>query len=174
MTVRPFGPLGRLLFCVSKMSAVLGVLVFVALVTMSIVSILGRKLAATPVPGDMEILQMAAAFASTSFFAYCHLNGGDMKVDFFTARLSTSTQHRLDAIGSLLMGLLGWLLTWRSGAGCVSLYQSGETSMVLGWPVWVAYALMLPGFFLLGLAGFYMAGVHWRCRLVVGQNKVLT
>ena len=28
-----------------------------------------------------------SAFAAASFFAYCHLNGGDVKVDFFTERL---------------------------------------------------------------------------------------
>ncbi len=169
-----FGPFGRWLFRTSKLLALLGVLVLVGLVVMSMVSILGRKLASAPVLGDVEILQMAAAFASASFFAYCHLNGGDMKVDFFTARLSDSTLHQLDALGSLLVGLFGGIITWRSGAGVISLYQSGETSMVLGWPVWVAQALMLPGFLLLGLAGFYMMGLHWRYRRMVGQNGRLT
>ena len=53
-------------------------LVFVALVVMSIVSIVGRKLLSWPVPGDVEVLQMCAAFASSSFFAYCHLINGDV------------------------------------------------------------------------------------------------
>ena len=37
--------------------------------SMSIVSISGRKLFSAPVPGDVEMLQMCAAFASSSFFA---------------------------------------------------------------------------------------------------------
>ncbi len=168
-----FGPVGRWLFRASKILALLGVLVFVGLVVMSMVSILGRKLASAPVPGDVEILQMAAAFASASFFAYCHLNGGDMKVDFFTAWWSDSTLHQLDAVGSLLVGLFGSLMTWRSGVGAISLYQSGEMSIVLGWPVWVAHALMLPGFLLLGLAGFYTTGLHWRSSRIVDKNGVL-
>ena len=173
MTFGPFGSFGRWLFRASKWLAMLGVLVFLGLVVMSMVSIFGRKLASAPVPGDVEILQMAAACASASFFAYCHLNGGDMKVDFFTARLSDSTLHQLDAVGSLLIGLFGGIITWRSGAGVISLYQSGETSMVLGWPVWVAQALMLPGFLMLGLAGFYMTGWHWRTSRRVRKNGVL-
>jgi len=48
---------------------------FVAIVAMSIVSIVGRKLFAWSVPGDVELLQMCAAFASAAFFAYCHLVG---------------------------------------------------------------------------------------------------
>lgn len=155
-----FGPLGRLLFGAAKVFSLVGGLVFVAMVAMSLVSIIGRKLYAAPVPGDVEMLQMAAACASASFFAYCHLNGGDVKVDFFTAHASPTTVHRLDALGSLLVGLFGALMTWRAGAGTLTLWQAGETSMILGWPVWLAQMLMLPGLALLALAGLYMAGVH--------------
>jgi TRAP-type C4-dicarboxylate transport system permease small subunit len=156
-----FGPVGQTLFKASKVSAIIGGLIFVAIVVMSIVSIVGRKLYAAPVPGDVEVLQMAAAFASASFFAYCHLNGGDVKVDFFTAKASAATVHRLDAFGSLLLGIFGALITWRAGAGALAMKASGETSMILGWPVWVAQILMVPGFLLMALAGFYMVAIHW-------------
>ena len=75
---------GRALQVACKAAAIAGALVFVALVAMSIVSISGRKLFSAPVPGDVELLQLCAAFASSSFFAWCHLNLGDVKVDFFT------------------------------------------------------------------------------------------
>ncbi|MDD2879883.1 MAG: TRAP transporter small permease [Rhodoferax sp.] len=157
-----FGPMGQLLFRASKVSAIMGGLTFVAIVLMSIVSIVGRKLISAPVPGDVEMLQMAAAFASASFFAYCHLNGGDVKVDFFTAKASPATVHRLDAFGSLLVGLFGALITWRAAVGAFAIKEAGETSMILGWPVWIAQMLMVPGFLLMALAGFYMVGLHWR------------
>lgn len=157
-----FGPLGQHLFRASKVSAITGGLIFVAIVVMSIISIVGRKLFAAPVPGDVEVLQMAAAFASASFFAYCHLNGGDVKVDFFTAKASPCTVHRLDAFGSLLVGLFGAVITWRAGVGAWAIKEAGETSMILGWPVWIAQMLMVPGFLLMALAGFYMMGLHWR------------
>ena len=83
-----FGPAGRVLLQVTKVVAIAGGLVFVALVAMELVSIVGRKLFSAPVPGDVEILQMGAAFASATFFAYCHLIGGDVKVDFFTHHMS--------------------------------------------------------------------------------------
>ena len=35
--------------------------------------------------------------------------------------------------------------------------EVGETSAILAIPVWIAQALMVPGFVLLALAGFYMA-----------------
>jgi TRAP-type mannitol/chloroaromatic compound transport system permease small subunit len=154
-----FGPGGRLLLTLAKRLAVAGGLVFVALVVMSIVSIIGRKLFAWPVPGDVELLQMCAAFAASAFFAYCHLANGDVKVDFFTHHLAPRSIARLDAFGSLLVGLFGALLAWRTAAGALSIHEVGETSAVLGLPVWIAQALMVPGFALLAASGFYLA-VH--------------
>jgi hypothetical protein len=53
-----FGRFGRRLLVVCKAAAIAGGLVFVALVVMSIVSIIGRKLISAPVPGDVELLQV--------------------------------------------------------------------------------------------------------------------
>ena len=157
-----FGPVGRALLAAAKVAAVAGTLVFVALVIMSIVSISGRKLFSAPVPGDVELLQLCSAFASASFFAWCHLNHGDVKVDFFTDKLPVAQVHVLDAIGSLLVGLFGALLAWRTGAGALALASNGETTMILGLPVWWGQALMVPSFALLALAGLYMCGWHMR------------
>ena len=155
-----FGPLGRMLLAISRWAAVGGGLVFVGLVLMSIVSIVGRKIASTPVPGDVEVLQMAAALACATFFAYCHLTGSDVKVDFFTAKARPVVVHVLDAFGSLLFGGVGALLAWRSAEGALVVRASEETSMILGWPLWVAQALMVPGLVLMALAGLYMVGYH--------------
>src|SRR5437773_11906677 len=99
------GPGGRVLLLVSKYVAIAGGLVFVAVVAMEIVSIVGRKLFSWTVPGDVELLQMGAAFASAAFFAYCHMIRGDVKVDFFTAHLAPRKVAFLDAFGSLMVGL---------------------------------------------------------------------
>jgi len=154
-----FGPVGLALLKVSKVVAIAGGLVFVALVVMSIVSIVGRKLFGFVVPGDVEVLQMGAAFASAAFFAYCHMIHGDVKVDFFTHNLAPRKVALLDAVGSLLIGLFGALIAWRTAVGALSLREVHETSAILGWPVWVAQALMVPSFMLMSVAGFYMC-VH--------------
>lgn len=154
-----FGRYGRALEWACKGAAVAGTLVFVGLVVMSIVSISGRKIASAPVPGDVEVLQLCASFAAASFFAWCHLNLGDVKVDFFTERLPARYVHALDAIGSLLVAAFGALIAWRTGAGALALQAAGETTMILGLPLWLGQALMVPGFVLLALAGLYRA--HW-------------
>lgn len=157
-----FGPAGRALRVVCRWSAIGGGILFVALVVMSIVSIVGRKIASAPVPGDVELLQLCAAVAASTFFAWCHLNHGDVKVDFFTSGWSQRAVGRLDAVGSLLVGLFGALIAWRTAVGALALKEAGETTAVLALPVWVAEMLMVPGFVLLALAGFYMAAYHLR------------
>ncbi len=129
---------------------------FVGLVAMSIVSIVGRKIFSWAVPGDVEMLQMCAAFAGSTFFAYCHLVNGDVKVDFFTHKLTQRRVAAMDALGSFLVGLFGALIAWRTAAGALAIKDVGETSAVLAFPVWIAQALMVPGFVLLSVAGFYL------------------
>ncbi len=164
------GPAGRVLFALSKCLAIAGGVVFVAIVAMEIVSIVGRKLFSAPVPGDVEMLQMGAAFGSASFFAYCHMVRGDVKVDFFTHNLKPERVAQLDAFGSLLVGLFGALIAWRAGAGALSVFEAGETSPILEIPAWIAQALMVPGFVLLAAAGLYQcfhlvsATIHHRAR----------
>ena len=158
------GPFGRILLSTAKWFAFAGGVIFTGLVIMSIISIVGRKLFSAPVPGDVELLQLCAAFASATFFAYCHLMHGDVKVDFFTANMTSSRRLVLDSVGSLLVGLLGTLLAWRTAAGAISLKEAGETSAILELPVWLAQALMVPSFVLLALAGFYMCWHPWTRR----------
>ncbi len=155
-----FGPVGRALIGASKAAALVGGTIFVALVAMSIASITGRKLFSLPVPGDVELLQLFAAIASSTFFAWCHLVGGDVRVDFFTQRLRPSVVHALDALGSSLVGVFGALLAWRTAVGALTVKASGEETMILGLPQWWGPAAMVPGFVLLALAGGYMAARH--------------
>ena len=161
-----YGPGGRALLAASKYLAIAGGLVFVAIVVMSIASITGRKIASSPVPGDVEMLQMCAAFAASAFFAYCHLVNGDVKVDFFTQHMAPAKVHAMDAFGSLLVALFGALIAWRTAAGAIAIQEVGETSAILGWPVWIAQALMVPGFVMLAAAGAYTCAMHLQRAMV--------
>jgi len=157
-----FGPGGNFLLRLARGLAVAGGLVFVGLVVMSVISIVGRKTVGFVVPGDVEVLQMLAASAAASFFPYCHLRHGDIKVDFFTHKLPQKLLWRMDAVGSLLVGLFGALIAWRAWAGAMTVREAGETSMILAWPVWIPQAFMVPGFALLAVAGFYMCAHQLR------------
>ena len=165
-----FGPGGDKLLKLSRILALGGGLIFVGLVIMSLVSVVGRKLFSFVVPGDVEVLQMLAAVASASFFPYCHLIQGDIKVDFFTHNMNPIIINTLDTLGSLMVALFGVIVAWRTWAGAMSLKEVGETSAILAWPVWIAQALMVPSFVLLAISGFYMSA-HKLRQVVAGVMK---
>lgn len=159
-------PIGRVLMAASRVMALGGGLIFTALVAMSIMSIVGRKIAAAPVPGDLEMLQMGAAIGASTFFAHCHMARRNIRVDFFTAGLPAAWNEGLDAVGSLLLAVVGALVAARTWAGAATLREFGEISAVLAIPVWIAQMLMVPGFMLMAAAGLYMA--VWHGRRIVG------
>lgn len=156
------GPGGRLLYRLCFGFALIGGLLFIGLVAMSIVSIVGRKLIATPVPGDIEMLQMGTAVASAALLPYCEMVAGHLRVDFFTAHASERTRRLLDAFSHLLLALVAALIAWRTGVAANSLRLVGETSMMLSWPVWPAWAALVPSFVLFAAAGLYNAVQEFR------------
>jgi TRAP-type C4-dicarboxylate transport system permease small subunit len=153
----PRGPWGELLFRVSKTFALAGGALFLALVAMSLVSIVGRKLISMPVPGDIEMMQMGTAVASAALLGYCEMRGSHLRVDFFTAWMSPQGRARLDGVAHLLLAFVAVVVAWRTTAGAISNLQSGETSMMLGMPVWLAIALIVPSLVIFALAGLYNA-----------------
>ena len=66
-----YGPWGHKLHQLTRLFAIAGGLGFVCLVVMSLVSIVGRKIASMPVPGDIEVMQMGTAIASAAMLAHC-------------------------------------------------------------------------------------------------------
>ena len=158
----PHGPWGRRLYAASRVSALMGGTVFMLLIGMSLISIVGRKLFALPVPGDFEVLQMGAAVASATFFSYCQMVDGHVRVDFFTNWLPLRVRSLLDGIAALLMGTVALLIAWRTGVAAVASYESGEASLMLGWPGWVSIALIVPAFLLFATTSLYIAGRRFR------------
>ena len=131
-----------------------------ALALMSVASIGGRMLG-RPLQGDFELVQFGCAIAIACFLPYCQLERGNIIVDFFTVRASPRARGALDALGAVLLALVMALVAWRTGAGAVAMKASGETSMIMGVPLWLAYACMTPAFALTALAGLYTAWLSW-------------
>lgn len=130
---------------------------------MSAASVIGR-VAGRPIQGDFELVQLGCAVAIAFCLPYCQLQRGHIIVDFFTTRASDRTRHRLDALGALLLALVMALAAWRTGAGAIAMKASNEASMIMGLPVWYAYALMTPALALTVAAALCTAWRDWNAR----------
>ena len=142
---------------ISLWFAFVGGMLLMLLAVMTVVSVIGRKVFDQPVPGDVEITQYVIAVAISAFFPYCLFSGGNLIVDFFTAKASERTRRVLDAIGALTLAFAMGLFAWRTVVGTISVKNSGETSMVISMPLWWTYALMAPSFVLATLAALALA-----------------
>ena len=136
--------MGRLLDVLARAFAFGGGAVLVLMTCMSVVSILGRALLGTPVPGDFELVQVGSAAAIAAFLPYCQLRRGNIIVDFFTVRASPRVQGGLDAFGALLLAAAMALLAWRTAVGLGTVRASREVAMITGFPIWLGYAAIVP------------------------------
>lgn len=132
-----------------------GGVLFCLIVAMSIVSIIGRKLFATPIQGDMELLQMGAAIGSAAFLPLCELHDHHIKVDALTTWLSERARAALDALAHALLMLASGVITWRTALYAIEAHENMEVSTLLLVPLWQPVVLMVPSFVLLTLAALH-------------------
>jgi TRAP-type C4-dicarboxylate transport system permease small subunit len=142
--------------------AAAGGVVLVAITIMSASSILGRALFSKPITGDFELVQLACAVCVAAFLPYAQQQRSNIIVDFFTVNASRKIRGRLDAFGALAVALVTGLVGWRTAVGATVVYANGETSMLMGVPIWISYAMMAPGFMLTCVVALHAAWEYWR------------
>jgi TRAP-type mannitol/chloroaromatic compound transport system permease small subunit len=145
------------LIMAGKAMAVSGGVLFIALVLMSLVSIIGRKLGFGSVNGDIELMQAGTAVAATAFLPYCTLLGEHIKVDFFTENINETLKHLIDGIAELMLGAVAVILVWRTVLSAISIHESQETTTLVSLPLWIPTALLVPGLALMAVCAFYRA-----------------
>lgn len=149
--------MSRALDVLARAFAFAGGVVLVAMTGMSVVSIAGRTVLGRPLAGDFELVQVGCAVAVAAFLPYCQLRRGNIIVDFFTVRAGPRVQAALDALGALLLAAVMALLAWRTAAGMLTVKAAGEITMIVGFPVWLGYAAIVPSLALTALVGLVTA-----------------
>lgn len=155
--------MGRWLAQGAGLLAGFGGLILLALAAMTVLSVLGRALPGLPgIAGDFELVEMGTAVAVFSFLPWCQLAGGQVSVDLVTARMGPRLDGALARLGHLALAAVALVLLWRLwlGFGEKLPFALGplrgalglgpapwhtETSYELLIPVWIPYALCLPG-----------------------------
>jgi TRAP-type C4-dicarboxylate transport system permease small subunit len=152
---------------VSAWLALAGGGLVLALASLVTASVLRRWLTSQAIPGDFELVQIGLAVAVFAFLPICQLHGANIIVDFFTQRLPERGQRWLDGLGAVLMTVMCALLSLRTAAGAIAVESAGEQTMIIGLPMWWAYAMLAPGLALAAAIALWQAG-----RLLSGQPAV--
>jgi len=161
---------GRLLLRVCEGLALTGALILLLLMCLSLVSIFGRKLFATPVQGDIELMEIGMAVAVAAFLPLCELHGKHIRVESFTLWLPARGRSLLDACAHGLCLLAALLLAWRTALQAWDNFLYGDVSILLSIPLWIPLLLIVPSLLLLALASAWQVGRHWAASRAAPQR----
>lgn len=165
--------MARAIEWLARLLALLGGLVLVALTIITCISIAGRALISLglgPVPGDFELVEAGMAFAIFAFLPWCQLNRGHANVDLFTSFLSERTNRWIDLIAEIVMGIIVVVITWKLKDGMFDKIRYHETTFILQFPVWWAYAASLAAAAIGCIIAVWMIFVRLR-EVVTGKSE---
>ena len=137
--------------------AILAGVVLTLITLLTVMSVLGREVLGKTISGDFELVGVAAGAAVALFLPWCQVKRGNIVVDFFTSGASAQTTQWMDRFGSLLLALMAGLFAWRSALGGLNAYTNHSGTMMLDFPEWIVYALMVPPLALTSLVGVMQA-----------------
>jgi TRAP-type C4-dicarboxylate transport system permease small subunit len=140
---RPTDAVGRALFGVSRVCALLGGVLLVLCAALTTISILGHALFRAPIHGEHDLVTFGASWAVYLFLPWCQMIKGNVVVDFFLASAPARLRAALDALGSLVYGVIAAILIWRMSVGAEEVMRSGQSSAVLKVPYWTSFPVVL-------------------------------
>lgn len=170
----------RFMMAMAKFMAILGGIVLTVLILLTCVSVLGRSLngifhgdvmtriapgfsqwmidiGVGPVNGDFELVEAGVAFAIFAFIPLCQITAGHASVDIFANAFPKWMDKVLRAVIEVVFALALILIAWRLYEGMLSKREFGETTFLIQFPIWWAYAASLVGAVVSAVVGVYMA-----------------
>lgn len=113
-----------------------------------------------PIDGDFELVEAGMAFAIFAFMPLCQLSGAHASVDIFTAALPVRANRILRMVIEVVFAAVLILIAWKLFEGMESKRNSGQTTLLLEFPVWWAYAFSLIAAVAAALVAVYVAGTR--------------
>lgn len=147
----------KIFSALAHLCAILAGILMTAITLLTCVSLIGRNTTGWTIVGDFELTGVAAGAAVALFMPLCQLKRGHIIVDFFTAKAQDSTNANLDRIGALAVSLTFALMAWRTTLGGLNAHASFSGTMMIGFPEWIVYAVMVPPFVLCSLIALVQA-----------------
>ena len=173
--------LARIVEALARLMAVLGGLVLSVLILMICASITGRYLNGVlndpplegtalagwllglgigPINGDFELVEAGMAFTIFAFLPITQLTGGHASVDILTAPMGARVNRVLAALWAILFAFVLVVIAWQLYQGMLSKRLYRETTYLIQFPIWWAYAAALTGAVIAALTACYVAAVR--------------
>ena len=113
-----------------------------------------------PILGDFEVVEAGIAFAIFAFLPLCQISAGHASVDIFTAKLPMRINRVLQLGIDVIFAIVLISIAYQLYNGMLSKQSYGDTTFLLQFPIWWAYAASLSGAVLTAVIAFYVAGIR--------------
>ena len=166
---------GRWVHNLAKTVAVFGGIVLALIALLTVVSITGRALLPfgfKPLRGQFELVEAGTVFVVCAFLPWCHLNRGHASVAIFTDWLGRRFNAFIDLVGDVALLGVALIITWRHLAGMMDKMTYGETTFLLGLPLWWGYAAALVGLVTWVVVGLWASASSTRALFVSPPVKL--
>lgn len=140
---RPTDPVGRVLFSITRIFAIVGGLVLCAMALLTTISVVGRAFFNSPVTGDFELIAIGTGVCVFAFLPYCHLTKQNVLVDFFLNSAPNRVKCFFDLIGNFIFTVIIAVMTWRMYLGGWDLFEVDEMTLIMEIPRWWTFPAAL-------------------------------
>ena len=166
----------------ARLMAICGGLVLTFLIVLICISVIGRSLngllhgwigavmpgvsawaldlGVGPINGDFELVEAGVAFAIFAFLPLCQISAGHASVDIFTAKLPTWINRVLQLAIDVIFAVVLIAMAYQLYNGMLSKQRYGDTTFLLQFPIWWAYAASLSGSILTAVISLYVVGIR--------------
>jgi len=110
-----------------------------------------------PILGDFELVEAGVAFAIFAFIPLCQITGGHASVDIFTARFPRRINRALQLVIDWVFAAALILIAWQLWQGLLEKMRYNETTYMLQFPIWWAYAASLFAAVVAAATGIWVA-----------------
>lgn len=173
----------KVMLGLARFMAVLGGIVLSALILLTCVSIAGRllngffhndlmqgllpgfsnwmiEIGVGPVNGDFELVESGVAFAIFAFLPLCQITAGHASVDILTSQFPRRLNRFLRMVIDIVFAGVLILIAVQLYEGMTNKMRYNETTFLLQFPIWWAYAASLFGAVVSAIVGVYVASVR--------------
>ena len=183
----------NLAMCAARFMAICGGLVLTLLILLICISVVGRSLNGVlhgwigtalpavsawllqagvgPINGDFELVEVGVAFSIFSFLPLCQIFGGHASVDIFTSKLPRGVSRGLQMVIDTVFAIALIVMAYQLYKGMLSKLSYGDTTFLLQFPIWWAYAASLVGAVMAAVISVYVAWVRIM-ELATGQDVI--
>tara|TARA_B110000261_G_scaffold11444_1_gene11570 strand:+ start:1752 stop:2330 length:579 start_codon:yes stop_codon:yes gene_type:complete len=124
-----------------------------------------------PINGDFELVEVGVAFSIFSFLPLCQISGGHASVDIFTSKLPRGVNRGLQMVIDTVFAFALIIMAYQLYKGMLSKLSYGDTTFLLQFPIWWAYAASLVGAVMAAVISVYVACVRVM-ELATGQDVI--